>query len=223
MMQLTQDRLIAGSKILALGMLLATLLAMALAWAPADAAVTSDEASAWDHNPSGQHAKGFGGSERKLRLNVVQCPTGGSSFLCVGTGAGDVMVGRDGIYDWMQGSEGNDTYDGKGGCDALQDTSLTSSDRYLVSVKDFCNIGISTLEIQDDGGKNDVLDLGGFYESSDFVFSRGYTNLHLDGPGVNDIDVDDFFTTGAGTADSVDTFRFSDKTLTARQIKEMGI
>jgi hypothetical protein len=117
-------------------------------------------------------------------------------------------------------SEGNDTYYGKSGCDALQDTSLMSSDRYLVSVEGFCNVGISTLEIQHNGGKNDVLDLNGFYGSSDFVFSRGYINLPLDGPGANDINVE-FFTTGAGTADSVDTFRFSDKTLKARQVKDM--
>lgn len=33
--------------------------------------------------------------------------------------------------------------------------------------------------------------------------------------------VSNFFTTGSGTTDSIDSFRFSDKTLTARQVKGM--
>jgi hypothetical protein len=164
------------------------------------------------------HAGGF---ERKQQLNVVQCPTGGSDFLCVGTGAGDALMGRDGTNDWIQGGEGDDTYDGKGGCDGLYDASLTSNDRYLVSVKDFCDVGISWLSIQDDGGNKDVLDLGRFYRSSDFALSKGYTNLYMDGPGNNDISIEGFFTTGSGSADSVDTFKFSDKTLSARKVKEM--
>ena len=207
----TENRATVG-KVMALGLHLAALTAFVLALfvlaSPAESAT---------------HAKGSGGFERKQNLNVVQCPTGGSSVLCVGTGTGDALIGRDGTSDWIQGGEGNDSYDGKGGCDLLQDTSFTSSDRYLVSVKDFCNIGISTLEIQDNGGNKDVLDLSGYYRSSDFVFSRGYTNLHLDGPGVNDVDVDNFFPTGSGTADSVEAFMFSDKTLTARQIMAMSI
>jgi hypothetical protein len=209
-------------KVLVIGLLLATLLAMLLSATPAGAMVTPDKAFARGHSPSGQLGNGFGSFERKQRLNVVQCPTGGSSFLCIGTGAGDALIGRDGTYDWIQGREGDDTYDGKGGCDLLQDTSLTSGDRYLISVKDFCNIGISMLEIQDSGGNKDVLDLGGFYRSSDFVFEDNAPGLYMDGPGLNDIIVDNFFTTDSGAADSVDTFRFSDKTLTARQIRDMS-
>jgi hypothetical protein len=208
-------------KVLVIGLLLATLLAMLLSVTPAGAVVTSDKAFARGHSPSGQLGDGIGGFERKQRLNVVQCPTGGSSSLCIGTNVGDALIGRDGTYDWIQGGEGDDTYDGKGGCDALQDTSLKNSDRYLVSVEDFCNIGISWLSIQDDGGNKDVLDLGGFYRSSDFVFSEGYTNLYLDGPGVNDISVDNFFTTGSDTGDSIETFKFSDKTLMARQVRDI--
>jgi hypothetical protein len=207
----TENRATVG-KVMVVGILLAALTAFVLALfvlaSPAESAT---------------HAKVSGGFERKQNLNVVQCPTGGSSFLCAGTSAEDALIGRDGTNDWIQGGEGNDTYDGKGGCDLLQDTSLTSSDHYLVSVKDFCNIGISTLEIQDNGGNKDVLDLSGYYRSSDFVFSRGYTNLHLDGPGVNDVDVDNFFPAVSDTADSVEAFKFSDKTLTARQIRAMSI
>src|SRR5215210_7865881 len=161
-------------------------------------------------------------AKKRKKLNVVQCPTGGSSTECIGTSASDALIGRD-TYDNIKGAEGNDTYDGKGGCDALDDASLTSNDTYLVSVEDFCNVGISSLSIQDNGGKKDTLDLSRFYKSSDFEFSKGYTNLHLDGPGVNDIDILDFFTTDTSTADSIEVFKFKDKTLTAKQIRDMGL
>ncbi len=44
----------------------------------------------------------------------------------------------------------------------------------------------------------------------------GDVHLNMDGPANNDITVDYFF-----TSDSVDVFRFSDKTLTAQQVKNM--
>lgn len=157
-------------------------------------------------------------AQKRTQLNVVQCPTGGSDTQCVGTKASDRLIGRDGTYDNMQDRAGNDIYNGKGGCDALRDASSKSSDRYLVSVKDFCNVGISFLSIQDDGGSNDVLDLSRFYKSTDFQFSEAYIHLNMDGPGLNDVSIYNFFTT-----DSVDVFRFSDKTLTAQQVKEMSV
>lgn len=156
-------------------------------------------------------------AKKRKRLNVVQCPTGGSSYECVGTSAKDRLIGRDGTYDYIQGAEGNDTYDGKGGCDSWRDGSLMSSDRYLVSVKEFCNVGISTLSIEDNGGSKDLLDLSSFYKSTDFVFSKGYEILRMDGLGVNDVIIYNFFTTN-----SVDYFKFKDKTLTAQQVKEMS-
>jgi len=166
-------------------------------------------------------ANDIGAYERRQEFNVVQCPTGGSSTECVGTSARDALIGRDGTYDNIKGGEANDTYNGKGGCDALEDASLTSSDRYLVSVKDFCNVGISSLSIQDNGGNSDTLDLSSFYKSTDFQFSKGFTNLHMDGPGVNDIDILNFFTTDSSVTDSIESFKFSDKTLTAQQVKGM--
>jgi hypothetical protein len=157
-------------------------------------------------------------AQKRTQLNVVQCPTGGSDTQCVGTKASDRLIGRDGTYDNIQDRAGNDIYNGKGGCDALRDASSKSSDRYLVSVKDFCNVGISFLSIQDDGGSNDVLDLSRFYKSTDFQFSEAYIHLNMDGPGLNDVSIYNFFTTN-----SVDVFRFSDKTLTAQQVKEMSV
>lgn len=147
-------------------------------------------------------------------LVVVQCVQQGID--CTGTPGNDLLVGTD-EFERISGDEGNDTYDGKGGCDALHDASSTSSDLYLVSVEDFCNVGISSLSIRDNGG-SDTLDLSRFYESTDFVFSEAYIHLNMDGPGVNDVSIYNFFTT-----DSVDVFRFSDQTLTAQQVKEMSI
>ncbi len=147
-------------------------------------------------------------------LVVVQCAQQGVD--CTGTPGNDLLVGT-GEFERINGSEGNDVYDGKGGCDALHDASSTSGDYYLASDKDFCNVGISSLSIQDSGG-SDTLDLSYFYKSTDFEFSEAYIHLNMDGPGVNDVSIYNFFTT-----DSVDIFRFSDKTLTAQQVKEMSV
>jgi hypothetical protein len=166
-------------------------------------------------------ANDIGAYERRQDINVVLCPTEGSDPQCVGTNARDALVGRDGAFDHIQGTEGDDAYNGKGSCDALDDSSRTSTDRYLVTVEQFCNVGISSLSIQDDGGSEDLLDLSRFYASTDFQFSQGFTNLHMDGPGVNDVDVLNFFTPTSGATNSVNLFKFSDKTLTAQQIRGM--
>jgi CSLREA domain-containing protein len=171
------------------------------------------------HRPQGA-ADDIGAYEKKA-INFVQCPTGGSSTQCVGTDAPDELIGRDDDFDHIQGGEGDDTYNGKGSCDSLDDSSLTSSDRYLVTVKNFCNVGISSLSVRDAGGNNDVLDLSRFYKSTDFVFDKGFTNLIMDGPGVNNIDILDFFTTNGDPTNSIETFKFSDRTLTAEQVRAM--
>ena len=100
----------------------------------------------------------------------------------------------------------------------MDDASSTSNDKYIISVKELCNVGISSLSIQDNGGSKDILDLSRFYKSTDFKFSEAYIHLNMDGPGVNDVSIYNFFTT-----DSVDVFRFSDKILTAQQVKEMSV
>ena len=147
-------------------------------------------------------------------LVVVQCAQQGIN--CTGTPGNDLLVGT-GEFEQVNGGEGNDVYEGKGGCDALHDASSASGDYYLVSDKNFCNVGISSLSIQDNGG-SDILDLSRFYKSTDFEFFEAYIHLNMDGPGVNDVSIYNFFTT-----DSVDAFRFSDKTLTAEQVKAMSV
>lgn len=167
-------------------------------------------------------ANDIGAFEKRQDINVVQCPTGGTSpDECVGTNGRDALIGRDASFDFIQGEGGSDAYNGKGSCDSLYDSSPTSTDRYMVTVLDFCNVGISSLSIRDDGGSEDTLDLSRFYASTDFVFDVGFTNLIMDGPGVNNIDVLNFFTPDGGPTDSVNVFKFSDRTLTAKQVREM--
>lgn len=146
-------------------------------------------------------------------LNVLQCPTESDGVTCLGTTAGDHLVGRDGALDKIQGGEGDDLYDGKGGSDGLVDRSKTSNDRYLLPSTEFG----SGVRITDDGGSSDVLDLSA-YRTQDFSFSRSPNtsgiDLKMDGPGNRDIVIDFFFTN-----DTIDAFKFSDGTLTAEFIK----
>ena len=120
----------------------------------------------------------------------------------------------------MSGGEGNDVYNGGDGGDSLHDESVKSNDRYLFPSTEFGLVNGSSLTalVQDLGGSADVLDLGS-YKSTDFARVRpndgnGSTNLLLDGPGARDIYVSDFFTTN-----SIDSFRFSDRPITADEIK----
>jgi CSLREA domain-containing protein len=161
----------------------------------------------------------IGAFERAQQINVVLCPTGGSDTQCVGTSVSEALVGRDDDYDAIQGGGGDDTYNGKGSCDALNDAGRRSNDRYLITVPEFCNVGISSLSIRDAGGGEDVLDLSRFYRSTDFQYVEGFENLHMDGPGVNNIDILEFFTADSGARNSIDVFKFSDRTLTAAQVR----
>jgi CSLREA domain-containing protein len=165
----------------------------------------------------------IGAFERAQQISVVVCPTGGSDTQCVGTSTGEALVGRDNVYDAIQGGGGDDAYNGKGSCDSLNDASRRSSDRYLITVPEFCNVGISILSIRDAGGAGDVLDLSRFYASTDFAFEIGYTSLLMNGPGVNNVEIRDFFTPDAKATDSMDVFKFSDRTLTARQVRNMVV
>lgn len=143
-------------------------------------------------------------------FNVVQCPTQSDGLICIGTASNDYLVGRD-ASDHLYGEEGNDVYDGKGGSDLWYDNSTTSSDYYLLSVQDFGN-----LLIQDDGGNSDTLDLSRFHNSYDFSYSRLGDNLFMDGLGTtNDVTIYSFF-----SSNSVDSFKFSDGTFTAQQVKD---
>ena len=165
--------------------------------------------------------------KRHPALNKVQCPTSTSNnIVCDGTRRNDYLIGGpasrspNGETDYIYGEEGGDVYKGGGGGDVLTDNSTTSNDRYLFPSTEFSLPGpISpgwTL-VQDFGGSADVLNLSS-YKSTDFARSQFYGNLRtlrLDGPGARDIHIYDFFTTN-----SIDTFKFSDRTVTAAEIKK---
>jgi hypothetical protein len=150
------------------------------------------------------------------RINTVQCPNQPDGITCNGTPGKDRLVGRDNAFDSLNGGEGGNIYDGKGGTDDWIDSSTTSNDRYLIPSTDFSQLPPDgrQLFIRDDGGSSDVLDLSA-YRSDDFFGSRSADDLILDGPGKRDIDIGTFFTTN-----SIDTFKFSDRTITADEIKK---
>ena len=159
-------------------------------------------------------------------LNVVQCSNSpDNNYTCNGTPGNDYLVGGpasrspNGETDYMYGGEGDDVYDGGGGGDVLTDNSTTSNDRYPLPSTEVSSpspISLGVAYIQDFGGSADVLDLGS-YKSTDFARSHFQYNprtLRLDGPGARDIHIYDFFTTN-----SVDYFKFSDRTIMADEIK----
>jgi hypothetical protein len=148
--------------------------------------------------------------KRHHRINTVHCPNQSNNTDCVGTARADRLVGTD-AFDSILGGEGNDIYVGKGGSDRLSDHSTTSNDRYVLPATEF---GPET-RITDGGGSSDILDLSA-YCTQDFGFSRGLDghSLKMNGPGNRDITVAFFFTNN-----TIDTFQFSDGTLTADFIK----
>jgi hypothetical protein len=158
--------------------------------------------------------------KRHHKRTLVQCPNQPGGFNnCVGTDAAELLVGRDFQFDRIEGKGGNDLYDGKGGDDIWEDNSLTSADTYRVSVKEFS--GASGLGVRDSGGSKDTLDLSRVYSSFEIDFSLADRNgsgiaddLVLDAPGANNAVVLEF-----KTSNSIDLFRFKDRTLTADQVR----
>ena len=164
--------------------------------------------------------------KKRPAYNLVRCPNSAyDNYTCNGTARRDRLVGGpasrvpNGETDYIYGREGGDVYNGGGGGDVLTDNSTTSNDRYLFPSTEFSlvgNISPGWALIQDFGGSADVLGLGS-YKSTDFARSRFQGNprtLRLDGPGARDIHIYDFFTTN-----SIDSFKFSDRTVTADEIK----
>ena len=152
-------------------------------------------------------------------LNIVQCPNQPNNETCIGTKSGDHLVGGD-EFENVEGKGGPDTYDTKGGGDDLFDASRKSSDTYVIPATDFgLPAGHGGISIIDRGGSSDVLDLSA-YKSTDFEMVRrdfpdGSTQLDLIGSGFRAIGVSKFF-----NKNTIDTFKFSDKTMTAKQIKK---
>ena len=164
--------------------------------------------------------------KRHHALNKVRCPNSTSNNVgCDGTRGNDYLIGGPasrspyGATDYIYGWEGDDVYKGGNGGDVLTDNSTKSNDRYLFPSTEFSlpgPISLGFTSIQDFGGSADVINLSS-YKSTDFTwshFSGNTRTLHLDGPGARDINVYDFFTTN-----SIDTFKFSDRTITADEIK----
>lgn len=124
-------------------------------------------------------------------------------------------------FDRIEGGKGADTYDGKSGGDDLFDASRKSNDLYLIPATEFNSGANGGININDRGGRSDVLDFSA-YSSTDFALSRFNSggdkseNLpEMQGPGNRTIGISFFF-----TKNTIDKFKFSDGTLTAKQIKQ---
>jgi hypothetical protein len=151
------------------------------------------------------------------QLNTVQCPNQSDDETCIGTEDKDLLVGTE-EFENIQGGKGADTYDGKGGGDDLFDASRKSSDTYIIPATEFNSVVRGGINVTDRGGTSDVLDLSA-YSSTDFALSKlgnkSNNLLQMEGPGERDIGISSFF-----TRNTIDKFKFSDTTLTVKQMKE---
>ena len=82
-------------------------------------------------------------------FNVVQC----TANPCVGTAGNDRLIGRGGTFDAVFGKEGNDVYEGNGGGELI-DSSTISSDTYVFKGSD-----LGATFVEDCGGGADTVDL----------------------------------------------------------------
>ncbi|CAA9431541.1 MAG: hypothetical protein AVDCRST_MAG78-1735 [uncultured Rubrobacteraceae bacterium] len=162
--------------------------------------------------------------KKKKRYNVVKCPNQTyDNYTCKGTAGKDRLVGGPadrspyGAHDQMYGKEGNDVYQGGNGRDIFTDESITSSDRYVFPSTEFSFDSTSSFTyawVRDWGGSADVLDLASYrYDDFDRRNWLGQ-DLYLEGPEARDILIEDFF-----TSNTIDYFKFSDRTVTAAEIK----
>lgn len=164
-------------------------------------------------------------AKKRHALNKVQCPTETyDNYTCEGTRGKDRLVGGPasrspyGAHDQMYGKGGDDVYQGGDGPDVFTDESLTSNDRYVFPSTEFSfssNSSFTYAWIRDWGGSADVLDLRA-YRYDDFDRRNWLSrDLYLEGDGARDILIDGFF-----VSNTIDSFKFSDRTVTAADIKK---
>ncbi len=133
--------------------------------------------------------------KKPFPFNVVQCPTQSNDTNCLGTEVNDFLIGGPedrefGAFDFIEGREGTDVYNGGDGADVLFDSIPTSSDVYLFPSTEFS--GASEVRMRDEGGAGDVVGLSS-YGIDDFEVSRNGSLLVLDGPNNRDIKINFFF------------------------------
>jgi len=155
--------------------------------------------------------------KKKKKFNVVTCNT--TETFCSGTDGKDRLVGTD-IRDTIFGEGGNDVYQGNGGNDVLIDFSPTSSDSYTGYAASVTGFG--TDSINDGGGSSDFLDFGTLRLADDISLVRqgdtdGSDNLFLDGPGGNDVRIQDHFGQGR-----IEKIKFANGTVTGTQAQDLA-
>jgi Ca2+-binding RTX toxin-like protein len=181
---------------------------------------TTQEKEAKEKKAQGKNALGASAAKAEKgqqQPNPVQCPNQSDDKTCIGTEGKDLLVGGE-EFERIEGGKGADTYDGKGGGDDLFDASRKSNDLYIIPETEFNSTGNGGININDRGGDSDVLDLSA-YSSTEFALSKFGNKsdnlLDMRGPENRSIGISSFF-----TRNTIDTFKFSDVTLTAKQIKQ---
>lgn len=205
-------------------LLMAMAAVLLIASGAALAAVSAKEKTAQGGEAQGKNARGSPAAKAKkdLQPNTVNCPNQPDNETCIGTSGNDHLQGGE-EFDSIEGGKGDDTYDGKDGGDDLFDASKKSNDLYIIPATEFSlPAGHGGINITDRGGKSDVLDLSA-YRSTDFTFSKFAPTkndnlLELQGPGNRSIGITSFF-----TKNTIDSFKFSDVTLTAKQVKQKAV
>jgi hypothetical protein len=161
--------------------------------------------------------------KKRPAYNLVRCPNKTyDNYTCEGTAGKDRLVGGPaertpyGAHDQMYGKGGGDVYQGGNGRDVFTDRSATSNDRYVLPSTEFSFDSATSFAytwVKDSGGSADVLVLKS-YRYDQFDRRKWFEDLYLEGEGARDILVEDFF-----AYDTIDTFEFSDRTVTAAEIK----
>jgi hypothetical protein len=156
-------------------------------------------------------------AKKKKKINVVTCNT--TDTFCSDTDGRNRLLGTN-IRDTMLGEGGNDVYQGNGGNDVLLDFSPTSSDTYTGYATNVTSFG--TDSIDDNGGNSDFLDLGSLRMADDISLVRqgdtdGSDNLFLDGPGGNDVRIQNHFGQGR-----IEKIKFANGTITGRQAESLA-
>lgn len=152
--------------------------------------------------------------KKKKKINVVQCPGIGA---CVGTERRDRLVGTN-VAEAIDGGEGNDIYQANGGDDNLLESSVTSSDLYTGYSGEF---GFD--EIFEEGGNADFLDLSSLRLFDEVTVVReddpdpDPDDLVLDGPGANNVFIDDHFGQGR-----IEKIKFANATVTGTQTQSLA-
>lgn len=158
-------------------------------------------------------------------LVVVQCAQQGT--ICTGTPGNDLLIGT-GEFERINGGEGNDIYDGRNGEDVWFDESAASNDSYQVGSAFQASAAgagnkFEPFDVLDNGG-SDTVDLRPF-NSDDIEVSEPFDGQLGIRVAINEDRTGFVSILGhlENEQNRVESFRFSDRTLSAEEIEDLGL